>query len=98
MKLPEARGVLRRMLKARLKKLRRIDSVLGGSLVEMPGHSSRYLTDKKDGKTRTIYIPLDHLEEARRWNRNWKDGKRLLKEISEIQRALLREEIRAERR
>lgn len=86
------------MLKARLKKLRRIETVLGGSLVEMPGHSSLYLTDKQDGKTRTMYIPLDHLEEAKEWNRNWKDAKRLLKEISEVQRALLREEIRAQRR
>lgn len=98
MDLPKARGVLRRMLKARVKKLRNIDTVLGGSLVQMPEHSSRYLTDKKNGKTRTMYIPLDHLEEAKQWNKNWKEAKKLLKEISQIQRALLKEEIQAQRR
>jgi len=97
-KLPTSRGVLSRMLKARGKRLRQTERVLGGSLVKLPNHKSLYLTDKREGKTRTLYIPLDHLEEAKRWNANWKEARRLLKEMSEIQRALLVAEIRVGRR
>ena len=91
-------AVLGRMRDARLRRLRTLGPVLAGSLVRFPNHNSRYLTDKVRGKTRTLYIPLDHLKEVTAWNRNDKDAKRLLRELSEIQRELLRAEIAARRR
>ena len=91
-------GVLRRMQKTREKKLSAIGPVLGGSLVRMPRHNSLYLTDKAEGKTRTMYVPLDRLGEAKRWNRNYKEAKRLLAELSAIQRHILRAEIAAARK
>jgi hypothetical protein len=97
MKLPRSAGNLRRMHQARLRRLRRIDTVLAGSLVRQPGHNSLYLTDKVRGKTRTLYIPLSRLEEVKRWNRQAKEARELLAELSEIQRALLHAEIRARR-
>jgi hypothetical protein len=97
-KLPKARGVLRRMSQARLRRLRRIGPCLAGSLVRQPGHRSRYLTDKVRGKTRTLYIPLDLLDEVRRWNDHFKEARKLLQELTAVQRALLVAEIEARRR
>ena len=91
-------AVLRRMRDARLRRLRTLGPVLAGRLVRFPNHNSRYLTDKVRGKTRTLYIPLDRLEEVKGWNENQKEARRLLRELSEIQRDLLRAEIAAKRR
>lgn len=98
MNLPKARGVLIRMIQSRLKRLRSLGPFLAGSLVAMPKHNSRYLTDKVDRTTRTLYIPLARLREVKRWNADFKMARQLLRELSEIQRALLRAEIEAERR
>ena len=95
---PRSVAVLRRMRDARLRRLRAIGPVLGGSLVRFPHHNSRYLTDKVCGKTRTLYIPLDRLEEVKAWNENHKEARRLLRELSDIQRQLLRAEMTARRR
>jgi hypothetical protein len=86
------------MARARLERLRRLGPCLAGSLVKFPGHNSRYLTDKVRGKTRTLYVPLDLLDEAKEWNENHKEARRLLRELSLIQRALLEGEIAARRR
>lgn len=98
MRLPKSPTVLRHMRQARLRRLRAMGFVLGGSLVGFPGHTSLYLTDKVGGKTRTLYIPLSRLEEVKGWNANYKLVKRLLAELSEIQRKLLVAEIAARRR
>jgi hypothetical protein len=97
-KLPKSPTVLRHMRRARLRRLQNIGFVLGGSLVHFPGHTSLYLTDKVEGKTRTLYIPLGRLEEVKEWNKNYKVIKRLVAELSEIQRTLFLAEIRARRR
>ena len=98
MRLPKSPTILKRMRQGRLGRLRRLGFVLAGSLVRLPGRQSLYLTDKVRGKTRTLYIRLDRLDEVKRWNAEYRQGKRVLMELSEIQRALLREEIRAGRR
>jgi len=98
MRLPKSPTLLRRMRQARLRRLRAMGFVLGGSLAPFPRHTSLYLTDKVGGKTRTLYIPLNRLEEVKRWNANYKLAKRLLAELSEIQRRLLVAEIAARRR
>lgn len=97
MDLPKAKGVLRRMSDTRLRKLHEIGPCLAGSLVKFPNHNSLYLTDKVKGKTRTMYIPLDRLEEVKQWNADHKHAKQLLDELSQIQRALLKGEIQAAR-
>ena len=92
-------GILRRMLDARLRTLHAVPAgLLAGSLVRLPGHRSRYLTEKVAGKTRTLYIPLDRLEEVTRWNRNFQEAKRLLRELADLQRKRLVAEIEAKRR
>lgn len=96
--LPKSPTLLRRMRQARFGRLRELGQVIGGSLVRFPNHNSLYLTDKVRGKTRTMYVPLDYLGEVKRWNANHRRAKRLLAELSEIQRRLLVAEIAARRR
>lgn len=98
MRLAKSPTVLRHMRQARLRRVRNMGFVLGGSLVHFPGHTSLYLTDKVGGKTRTLYVPLSRLEEVKEWNKNYKVAKRLLAELSEIQRKLFLAEIRARSR
>ena len=95
--LPKSLSLLRRMRDARLRELGRLGPMLAGSLVVFPRHSSRYLTDKVAGKTRTLYVPLSRLAEVTVWNRHHKEARRLLAELSEIQRAMLLSEIRLSR-
>lgn len=96
--LPKSPTLLRRMREARLRRLRAMGFVLAGSLVRFPEHTSLYLTDRVRGKTRTLYIPLNRLDEVKEWNANYKLAKRLVAELSEIQRRLLVAEIAARRR
>jgi hypothetical protein len=97
MHLPKSLSLLRRMRDARLRQLRRTAPLLAGSLVALPRHSSRYLTDKAAGRTRTLYVPLKHLTEVTRWNEEHKKVRRLVSELSQIQRAILLAEIRLSR-
>lgn len=98
MRIPKSLSLLRRMRDARLRHLGRLGPMLGGSLVVFPGHSSRYLTDKVAGKTRTLYIPLGRLKEVERWNKSWRTARKLLRELSALQRAILRRENEREKR
>ena len=98
MRIPKSLSLLRRMRDARLRQLGRLGPMIGGSLVVFPGHRSRYLTDKVAGKTRTRYIPLGRLKEVERWNRSWRKARQLLRELSELQRAILRAEVEQEKR
>ena len=97
MRLPKSLSLLRRMRDARLRELGRQGPMLAGSLVVLPRHSSRYLTDKVAGKTRTLYVPLKRLTEVTRWNQEHKRVRRLVSELSQIQRAILLAEIRLSR-
>jgi hypothetical protein len=94
MHLPKSLSLLRRMRDARLRELGRRGPMLAGSLVVFPGHTSRYLTDKAAGKTRTLYVPLPRLKEVTAWNNHYRKARQLIAELSEIQRAMLLAEIR----
>ena len=87
-------------LKARRRKatesLGALGNLLEGSLCRADrGEAVRYqLTDKVAGRSRTLYVPADMAMEVRQWTQNWKQAKRLLRELSELSR----EEVRAGRR
>ena len=98
MELPEGKGRLERMRDGRLAKLREIGPVLAGSLSKRKDQRGYYLTDKVAGKTRTVHVSEQIYESAREWNENHKKAKRLLEELSEIQRALIRVEQRQSRK
>jgi len=112
MNVPEHSGTIRRMLEARLKKLGAQKPVLGASLVEIAKHCGRsgcrcqkgekhvgnYITYSEHGKTRTVYVPLDLVEDVRAWIHEHRRLKRLMKEISELSVALVRRHVTDRRR
>jgi uncharacterized protein DUF6788 len=48
------------------------------------------LTFKVDGKTSSVYVPLDFVQEVRSWIEEHRRFKRLLREISQLSLALVR--------
>jgi hypothetical protein len=92
------------MRDARVKKLARIGPVLAGSLVQIAKHCGRagcrcqkgekhvgwYLTRSVKGKTQTTYVPLEMLEEVQGWTQEHQRLKKLIAEVSELNRALIR--------
>jgi len=78
MKVPKHPTLIRRLCHARVKELKATRPVLAASLVIIrkhcgrPGchcqrgekHPGHYITYKEKGKTRTVYVPLDLVEES----------------------------------
>lgn len=80
---------------SRLQTLLLSERVISGTLnMQMVGNAKRYtLTDKVNGKTRCLYVPVSMEAKVRRYAQNWKELKTLLQEMSEWTRRLLAEEI-----
>lgn len=55
-------------------------------------HQAHVLTYKVKGKTKTIHVPKDRLQEVRRWTEEYKRVKKLMQEISELSLERLRHE------
>jgi len=104
-RIPKHRGIVKRMIDARVKKLGARGPVLAASLVQIakhcgrPGckchtrgekHTGNYLTFKEDGKTRTVYVPLDLLKEVHSWIAEHHRLKQLDKEVSRLVVAYVR--------
>ena len=51
-------------------------------------HQKHILTGKVAG--RTTYIPQELVEDVRRWNEDYKRAKQLLKDIAEVNQAIIR--------
>ena len=73
------------------------ERVVSGTLnVQTVGNAKRYtLTDKVEGKTRCLYVPVSMEREVRRLAENWKALKSLALEMSEWTRRDLVERITA---
>ena len=82
----------RRALVSRLRALCLRGRMLGGTVTRtMVGNSLRMtVTDRVDGRTRTLFVPAERQEEVSRWNENWKEMRGLLRSLSELQRTELR--------
>ncbi len=103
MLVPRHPTLIRRSLEARLKKLTPAGPVLAASLARIAKrcgrptchcangtpHTAYHLTYKDRGKSRTVYVPLDLVDEVRSWIDNHRHLKRLLKEISDLSLALV---------
>jgi hypothetical protein len=90
---------------ARLKQLSRIKPFIAGSMVKIAHtcgspnckcatgekHENYYLTYKIKQKTITQYIPVDLEEEVRGWTLEYKRVKRIMNEVSLLQRKILRQ-------
>jgi len=82
---------------SRLRTLLLRERVVSGTLnVQTVGNARRYtLTDKVDGKTRCLYVPVSMEAEVRRYAENWRELKSLMLGMSEWTRRMLVEEIAA---
>lgn len=104
---------LRRRRDALLKKLRRVGPILDGSLVLIarrcgnsarchcrrgPKHISTYLTYAVEGKTQTLYIPVDLQQDVRRWSDQYRALKQVIREVCQLQKAIIRRHVREQRR
>ena len=105
MRVPSHPTQIRRMLHSRLQRLVPTGPVLAASLTRLnkrcgqpscschkggPLHQAHHLTFKEQGKTRTLYVPQDLVEEVRTWVQEYQRLKGLIQEVSQLARALIR--------
>jgi hypothetical protein len=97
-------AVLEARRDAKLRELAGVGPVLQGSLSQIAvtcgnrncrcargqKHRSHILKRQVRGKTQSLYVPVDMVEEARRWVDEHRRVKRLLAEISELNRSILK--------
>jgi len=74
-----------------LKKLAELGPMVRGSLVtaRRGNHIAHQLTASVKGKTHTVYVPIDMVEEVRQWTKNHRRLQRILKEISKLNMAII---------
>jgi len=104
MKLPTHPRILERSRASLLRRLASAGPVLAASLVEVAvrcgrpgchcasggGHPSFYLTLKREGKTRTFYVPRNQLQEVRQWVAEHQRIKTILRQVSDLSLRLLK--------
>ena len=93
--VPANRHTTRRQ--AALRRLGQIGPFLEGSLCSFkrtgcatPGW---HLTFKQQGKTRTVYVPMDLVSEVKQWTRTHQQLKQLIREVSRHSLALIRSHV-----
>jgi hypothetical protein len=92
-------AMLKKQINTRVSKLGQSKQFIVGSLVESKRkcgsktcacanggalHSAHILTKRENGKTKTIYIPVDMVDEVREWSLEYKNVKQLIHEIDEL--------------
>ena len=105
MRVPEHPTQIRASLKARLARLGGEQPMLAATLAHIRKrcgrkncrchshgelHQGWQLTYKVEGKTRTVYVPFDLLDDVRSWINNHKRHKALLQEIHQLSVALVK--------
>jgi len=113
MRLPKHPTLIRRQLDSRLKQCCPAGPLLAASLATVrrrcgdPSchcakggilHVTHQLTLKEQGKTRTVYVPKDLLQEVRSWLDEYKRHKRRLQEITQLTLALIQSHVPHRRR
>ena len=89
MRIPKHPTLIRRMRDARVKELVARCAPLAASLGKQAS-GNWHVTLKQAGKTRTVYVPLDLKEEVQACIAEHRRLKRLLREITQLQLALVR--------
>ena len=88
-RISTARLIQRRQ--AWLKQLAELGPMTRGSLVtaRRGNHIAHQLTVSVNGKTQTVYVPKDMIEEVREWTTTHRRLQRMLKEISKLNMAII---------
>jgi hypothetical protein len=103
--------MLRTRRDARLKQLAGAGPVLEGSLSQIgvkcgnpncrcargQKHRSHILKREVRGKTQSLYVPVDMVEEARKWVGEYRRVRALLREVSELNRQIIRSHVGTKR-
>jgi hypothetical protein len=112
MRVPGHPTLIRRMLQARLKRLAATSPLLAGSLGQAfrpcgtpscrchhggPKHAAYQLTFKDQGRSRSVYVPKDLVQEVRQWLATQRRLDQLLHEIHQLSMALIRTHVRYRR-
>ena len=87
-----------RLIKRRdswMKKLSELGPFTRGSLVSAKrgNHIARQLTVSVEGKTHTVYIPKEMVEEVEQWIKNYRRLQRIIKEVSKLDMAIIHNKI-----
>ncbi len=113
MRIPDHPTQIRARLKARLARLGSDQPLLAASLAQIRKrcgrkacrchthgelHTGWHLTYKVEGKTRTVYVPLDLLDDVRTWIDNHKRHKALLAEVHQLVVALIKTHVQTRKR
>jgi hypothetical protein len=113
MRVPSHPTLIRRMLDRRLKQLAPMGPVLAATLSLVnkrcgqpscachhggPLHQAHHLGFRQGGKTRTVYVPQDLLEEVRRWVQEHQRLKALIHEVSQLTLALIQGHVQDQKR
>ena len=113
MRIPDHPTQIRARLKARLARLGSDQPLLAASLAQIRKrcgrkacrchthgelHTGWHLTYKVQGKTRTVYVPLDLLDDVRAWIDNHKRHKALLAEVHQLAVALIKTHVQTRKR
>ena len=101
-----SRNVIEQRIQARTKQLGECSISISGSLAKIARkcgrrncrcaddpsarHTAHLLTSKVRGKTKSVYVPVELIEEVDSWVKERKKIKRLLKEIDELGEQLIR--------
>lgn len=103
--MPRHPTILRRMVRSRLRAFPGTGQLLAATLVETRiscarpgcrlcrrgrGHPTRFVTFSRKGRTVTVYVPKDDLEEVRAWVQEHGRVKALVREISDLSVELLK--------
>ena len=93
-----------RHTKARAASLRQIAQLgpfIEGSLspFKRPGCAQPgwHLTFKQQGRTRTLYVPMDLVSEVKEWNRTYRQLKKLIREVSRYSLAIIHRHVANQR-
>jgi hypothetical protein len=112
MRVPGRPTLIRRMLQSRLQQLVPTGPLVAASLNRVskrcgqpscschhggPLHQAHHLAFRQAGKTRTVYVPQDLLEEVQAWVLEYRRIKTLIDEISQLTVALVRGHVRHRR-
>jgi len=113
MRIPSHPTLIRRMLESRLKQMVPAGPVLAASLNRLnkrcgqpscschhggPLHQAHHLTFREAGKTRTVYVPRDLLQEVQTWVQEHQRLKALIHEVSQLAVALVKGHVADRRR
>lgn len=84
-----------------LRQIAQIGPFIEGTLVKLPRKDCRHvahrLTFKIEGKTHSVYVPLDRVKDVEAWIKEYKRLKKLIRDVTKASLGELRNHVRSRR-